>query len=191
MSSMSKSLLLIIAMLSLPLIAGCAFQARFHETQDGRYIPEGLGDGLPYPSDSPAAQLDFDALYVYRGEQSSTPHQWMRWLRFWPAGRSLKSRDLRTSELGIDAALGDDFAGGYPGRYVIQGRILVMEIWYPDSGQMAWVFFTHRYEITPAGDLTLLSTQMNGGRANPHKPTSASITYRRVHIAGMKRQPDW
>ena len=172
--------------------AGC--HPAFHETSDGRILPD--GPGLFFPSlgqEKATIQLRYDVLYVcdpesgqpYDPSRNYTEFRAMTWYRFWPHGRveqfggdvgkdpiyrSIHHVDHLSAE---DGEMLQRWGAGY---YSVDGNKFTMEFIGLYECGLHW----DQYFATINSDGSF-SYVVNGYR----------VVFHPFNLGAMHRQPDW
>ena len=207
---------LALAMVCAFLIVSCV---RYTVTTDGRLIPNdafGLGLSTPaqttigtalpgttwlYTGSIPKDALGTDGISILYAESlglgRGTRHHFDAFgiLRFFPDGNIIW-KFVRQGQPGgtvvLQDGFGDDFTGGYVGKYTVEGAQLSMEFYVATLGGLCFALFNGT--IAPDGSITLSSykTRMHGVfELNNHTKVIQPLVFTKQVVGPMTRSADW
>ena len=167
------------AVLSVIVLAGCRTDMPMSEQ---RHAPKHPRFSLQPADYSATDLLDFNAVYYTVQDVPVKGGTWKayNYFRFWPTGHVLSDF---SDHLPVRSDA-EDFSHAFIGFFRLDGRNIVMELFAPDTGQWRWDY-GREYGVIEDGAIAVTNSQI-GARSWTNREV-----FRRHHIDGLERKPDW
>ena len=218
MKAMKTSVLIVLSCFMVVALLGTTGCVRRSVTADLRSIPSSdLGRWLPEGQAEPLSEMSLSALYVgalkpgvlggepnailYQAVQSSGQmttgaFDAMGVMRFFRDGQVIWRfvRDDKWTDSQITAGFGDDFTGGYVGKYKkVNGEVFMHFYAASSKSTTGFMFITIRARLDAEGVSLLAVSKHRNGEFSDSLTTvlNPPLLMRGVHVEGMQRLADW